>query len=47
MLTYERLSREREIFRSFTGLDVSEFDSVYDELEPRYYDFERKRLSRR
>jgi hypothetical protein len=47
MLSYERLSRRPGIFRSFTGLDVSEFDSVYDELEPRYYDFERKRLSRR
>ena len=47
MLSYDRLSKKPQIFRSFTGLDVSEFDSIYDELEPRYHDFERERLSRR
>jgi hypothetical protein len=46
MLSYERLSRKPKIFRSFTGLDVSEFDEVYDVLESQYHDFERKRLSR-
>jgi hypothetical protein len=47
VLSYEKLSKRPQIFRSFTGLDVSEFDSVYDELESRYEDFERGRLSRR
>jgi hypothetical protein len=47
MLSYERLSRKPAIFRSFTGLDVTEFDSVYEEVESRYRDFERKRLSGR
>ncbi len=47
MLSYERLCRKPEIFRSFTGLDVSEFDEIYDVLESGYYDFERKRLARK
>lgn len=46
MLGYGRLTKKPEIFRSFTGLEVSEFDSVYEELESRYYDYERERLSR-
>jgi DDE superfamily endonuclease/Helix-turn-helix of DDE superfamily endonuclease len=44
VLSYAKLSKTPQIFRSFTGLDVSEFDSVYDELESRYEDFETKRL---
>jgi len=47
MLSYERLSRKPKIFRSFTGLDVSEFDSVCEEMESRYYDYEKKRLERK
>lgn len=47
MFSYERLSNKPAIFRSFTGLDVPEFDEVYDVVESRYYDFERERLSRR
>ena len=46
MLSYGRLSRRPETFRSFTGLDVPEFDEVYDAVESGYHDFERKRLSR-
>jgi len=45
MLSYEELSKRPETFRSFTGLEVSEFDSIYAEVEPRYEEFERKRLS--
>jgi DDE superfamily endonuclease/Helix-turn-helix of DDE superfamily endonuclease len=47
MLSYGRLSKKPAIFRSFTGLDVTEFDSVYGEVESRYSDFERERLSGR
>ena len=47
MFGYDGLSKKPEIFRSFSGLDVSEFDSVYGELESRYRDFERDRLSSR
>jgi hypothetical protein len=47
MLGYAKLSRSPSIFRSFVGLDVSEFDSVYAEVERVYSSFEEKRLSRR
>ena len=46
MLSYEELSKRPETFRSFAGLEVSEFDSIYAEVEPRYEEYERKRLSR-
>jgi len=46
VLSYERLSQRPQTFRSFTGLDVSEFDEVYEEVESRDYDYERERLSR-
>ena len=45
MLTYDRLAGVPSVFRSFTGLEVSEFDSVYEKVESRYEEFERKRLS--
>jgi hypothetical protein len=47
MFSYDKLSSKPAIFRSFTGLEVSEFDSIYEEAESRYDDFERKRLSKR
>ena len=47
MLGYAKLCRYPSIFRSFTGLDLSEFDSVYAEVEKVYSSFEEKRLSRR
>ncbi len=46
MLTYSKLSKMESIFRSFAGLDVSEFDSLYKRIEPEYEESERKRLSR-
>ena len=47
MLSYETLSEKPEVFRSFTGLEVSEFDSVCEEVELSYCDYERERLSQR
>lgn len=47
MLNYRRLSGKPSIFRSFTGLEVPEFDSLYVELESTYDEYEEKRLSRR
>ncbi|MDG6964325.1 MAG: transposase [Nitrososphaerota archaeon] len=44
---YRRLSRRPELFRSFTGLDVSEFDSLRSRVESGYQEHERKRLSRK
>jgi hypothetical protein len=44
---YDRLSKRPEMFRSFTGLEVSEFDSLRSKIEQRYGEYERQRLSRR
>lgn len=46
MLSYEKLSKRLEMFKSFTGLDVSEFDSVYERVEQKYKELESIRLSR-
>ncbi|MEO9294908.1 MAG: transposase family protein [Nitrososphaera sp.] len=46
-MDYERLSKRPQIFRSFTGLEVQEFDAIYCEIESRYPSFEAKRLSKR
>ena len=35
------------IFRSFTGLEVSEFDSLFSKVESTYEEYEEERLSRR
>jgi len=47
LLNYRRLSEKPSTFRSFTGLEVSEFESLYLELESVYEEYEVKRLSRR
>ena len=47
MLSYSRLSKIPSIFRSFTGLEVSEFDSVCERVESGYDEYEKKRLSRK
>ncbi len=47
MLSYDRLSKRPEIFRSFRGLEVSEFDSLYGKIEAGYDEYERKRLARK
>jgi hypothetical protein len=47
MLRYDVLVRNSLIFKSFTGLEVSEFDSLYAMVESKYLVFERNRLSRR
>ncbi len=46
MLSYERLSKKPLLFKSFTGLTVSEFNDIYDkEIKTRYVKHEIKRLS--
>src|SRR5712692_713873 len=44
---YERLSKKREMFRSFSGLDVAEFDSLLSRIKLAHEDHEKKSLSRR
>ena len=46
MMGYTKLSRTPSVFRSFTGLDVKEFDSVYAKVEGVYPSTEERRLSR-
>jgi hypothetical protein len=46
-MSYARLSKRPFSFRSFTGLAVSEFDVIAKDIESKYDEHERKRLSRR
>ena len=46
MLNYKTLSSKPSIFRSLTGLEVSEFNSVHSNVEAKYDEYEAKRLSR-
>jgi DDE superfamily endonuclease len=46
-MSYARLSRKPLLFRSFTGLEIAEFDVISKEIESKYYEHERKRLSNR
>ena len=47
MLGYPKLSKVPTVFRSFTGLDVNEFDSVCAKVEEVYPSTEGRRLSRK
>jgi hypothetical protein len=44
---YHRLSKKPLLFGSFAGLEVSEFDSVYKQIESKYKKYEIIRLSKR
>ena len=46
-MSYARLSRRPLLFKSFTGLEIREFDVISKEIESKYYEHERKRLSNR
>ncbi|HET7389239.1 MAG TPA: transposase family protein [Nitrososphaeraceae archaeon] len=46
-MSYTRLSKRPLIFKSFTGLETAEFDIISKEIELKYYEHERKRLSNR
>ena len=46
-MSYARLSRRPLLFRSFTGLEIAEFDIISKEIESKYCEHERKRLSNR
>ena len=43
---YARLSKRPETFRSFVGLDVKEFDSLFSRIRLSYEDYQRRRLAR-
>ena len=46
MLNYKFLSQKLSLFRSLTGLEVSEFDSFYTKVQANYDEYEAKRLYR-
>ena len=46
MINYDVLSRKPLIFKSFTGLEVPEFDAVYTKMQESYSSYEEKRLHR-
>ena len=43
-MSYARLSKRPLLFKSFTGLNISEFDIISKEIESKYCEHERKRL---
>ena len=43
MISYARLFKRPLLFRSFTGLTVTEFDSIYIGIESKYNEHERRR----
>lgn len=45
LLRYSALAKRLSQFKSFTGLEVAEFDSMYATVESRYEEFKQKRLS--
>jgi transposase len=47
LLGYDRLSKRPQHFRSFTGLEVEEFDSLYEKVRSGYDESEEKRLGRK
>jgi hypothetical protein len=47
MLNYTQLAKRPMLFRSLTGLEVSEFDSVLTKVNAHYKDYEKQRLSRK
>jgi hypothetical protein len=47
MLNYDALSRKPLIFKSFTGLQVSEFDALYTKTQDSHASYEEKRLHRK
>ena len=44
-MSYARLSKKPLLVGSFTGLEISEFNAIYAEMESTYNEHERKRLS--
>jgi hypothetical protein len=44
MITPEWLSKRPALFKNFTGLEVSEFDSFYVQAEANYEEYEKKKL---
>jgi hypothetical protein len=46
-MSYRRLCKKSLLFRSLTGLTVPEFDQISTEMDSKYEEYERRRLSKR
>ena len=46
-LNYTRLYKKPSLFKSFTVLEVPEFDAIYRKIASKYGGYERRRLSKR
>ena len=46
-MSFRRLCKKPLLFRSLTGLTVPEFDQIITEMDSKYEEYERRRLSRR
>ncbi len=46
-LNYTHLSKKPSLFKSFTEVEVVEFDVIYREITSKYEEYERRRLSKR
>jgi Helix-turn-helix of DDE superfamily endonuclease len=42
-MSYAKLCKKPLLFRSFTGLTITEFDSIYGEIESKYEEHEKRR----
>ena len=47
MIRYQELSQKPRVFKSLTGVTVSEFDELYAQVQPLWLEHEIRRLSRR
>jgi hypothetical protein len=47
MMRYTLVSKKPRIFSTFTGLSIKEFDGLYQTIEEKYGEFEKKRLDRK
>jgi hypothetical protein len=47
MITYKELSKQSRVFKSLTGVTVTEFDQLYEKVQPIWLENEIKRLSQR
>ena len=46
-MSFRRLCKKPLLFRSLTGLTVPEFDQISTEMDSKYEEYERRRLSKR
>jgi hypothetical protein len=47
MLTYNKLMKRPALFRTLTGLEVKEFDTIYNKINTNYKEYEKQRLNKK